>query len=209
VTSQVEDEAGNFGLDKHVEHGLRYQRASEFYDVVAGLWDSWEADAFIHDKAAGLYYDTDKLHFLHHKGEHFRVRGPLNVSRTPQGRPVVPQAGSSDVGRELAARSADLVFTAQTVIPDGQAFRSDLRERVTRYCRAPDDIKILPGLMPIVGRTDEEAQAKHAELQALIDDRKAMPLLARLCGDLDIYQYPMDGPLPPLPPNRPPHRRQR
>ena len=102
---------------------------------------------------------------------------------------MVAQAGSSDVGRELAARSADLVFTAQTVIPDGQAFRADLRERVTRYGRGPDDIKILPGLMPIVGRTDEEAQEKYAQLQALIDDERAMPLLARLCGELDIYQY--------------------
>jgi FMN-dependent oxidoreductase (nitrilotriacetate monooxygenase family) len=208
VTSQVEDEAGNFGLDKHVDHTLRYERAGEFYDVVAGLWDSWEADAFIHDKTSGRYYDTNKLHFLHHKGRHFQVRGPLNVSRTPQGRPLVAQAGSSDVGRELAARSADLVFTAQTVIPDGQAFRADLRDRVTRYGRRPDDIKILPGLMPIVGQTDDEAREKYAQLQSLIDDEHAMPLLARLCGDLDIYQYPIDGPLPPLPPSNAAKARQ-
>src|ERR1700733_12711663 len=128
VTSQIEDEGGNFGFDDHVDHALRYERAVEFYDVVAGLWDSWEEDAFLHDKATGLYYDIDKLHFLHHRGEFFSVRGPLNVSRTPQGRPVVAQAGSSDVGRELAARSADLVFTAQVTVADGQAFCTDLRD---------------------------------------------------------------------------------
>jgi N-acetyl-S-(2-succino)cysteine monooxygenase len=208
VTSQVEDEAGNFGLERHVDHGHRYERASEFYDVVAGLWDSWEEDAFLHDKESGLYYDTNKLHFLHHRGDFFSVRGPLNVSRTPQGRPVVAQAGSSDVGRELAARSADLVFTAQTVIPDGQAFRNDLHRRAERYGRAPSDIKILPGLMPIVGRTDAEAYDKFATLQSLIDDSLALRALARLTGDLDIYQYDADGPLPPLPPSNAAKARQ-
>lgn len=208
VTSQVEDEAGNFGLDRHVEHALRYERASEFYDVVAGLWDSWEDDAFLYDKASGRYYDTDKLHFLHHRGRHFAVRGPLNVSRTPQGRPVVAQAGSSDVGRELAARSADLVFTAQTTVAEGQAFCADLRSRAERYGRGPDDIKVLPGLMPIVGRTDAEARERYEQLQELIDDATAMPLLARLTGELDIYQYPLDGPLPPLPPSNAAKARQ-
>lgn len=208
VTSQVEDEAGNFGKDHHLEHTKRYERASEFYDVVAGLWDSWEYDAFLHDKAAGVFYDTSKMHFLRHKGDFFSVRGPLNVSRTPQGRPVVAQAGSSDIGRELAARSADLVFTAQTVIPDGQAFRADLRTRAERYGRSPDDIKILPGLVPFIGRTDAEAQDKLGTLQALMDDRIAMASLARLCGDLDIYQYSPDSPLPPLPPSNAAKARQ-
>ncbi|HVY17612.1 MAG TPA: LLM class flavin-dependent oxidoreductase [Rhodopila sp.] len=208
VTSQVEDEAGNFGLEKHVDHAVRYERASEFYDVVAGLWDSWEDDAFLYDKESGQYYDTSKLHFLRHRGAHFSVRGPLNVARSPQGRPVVAQAGSSDVGRELAARSADLVFTAQTVVRDGQAFCRDLRARAERYGRRPDDIKILPGLMPIVGRTDAEAQEKLETLQSLMDDRLAMAALARLCGDLDIYQYDPDGPLPPLPPSNAAKARQ-
>ncbi len=208
VTSQVEDEAGNFGADHHLEHTRRYERAAEFLDVVTGLWDSWEDDAFLHDKAAGVYYDTDKLHFLHHHGDFFRVRGPLNVSRTPQGRPVVAQAGSSDIGRELAARGADLVFTAQTVIKDGQAFCTDLRARAEKYGRAPDDIKILPGFMPIVGRTDEEALEKRETLEALIDDRLAMASLARLCGGLDIHRFDPDGPLPPLPPSNAAKARQ-
>src|SRR3984957_17218397 len=208
VTSQVEDEAGNFGLERHVDHGKRYERAGEFYDVVAGLWDSWEADAFLRDKTSGVWFDFDKMHFLHHRGEHFSVRGPLNVSRTPQGRPVVAQAGSSEIGRELAARSADLVFTAQVTVTEGQAFCVDLRDRAERYGRGRDDIKILPGLMPIVGRTDAEAEEEFQTLQELIDDKLAMRALARLTGELDIYQFSPDGPLPPLPPSNAAKARQ-
>ena len=208
VTSQVEDEAGNFGLARHVDHAKRYERAIEFYDVVAGLWDSWEADAFLHDKSAGIWFDFDKMHFLHHRGEHFSVRGPLNVSRTPQGRPVVAQAGSSDIGRELAARSADLVFTAQVTIEEGRAFSDDLRTRAERYGRGRNDIKILPGLMPVIGRTDEEAEERFATLQSLIDDALAMRALARLTGELDIYQFSPDDKLPPLPPSNAAKARQ-
>jgi N-acetyl-S-(2-succino)cysteine monooxygenase len=204
----VEDEAGNFGLARHVDHAKRYERAIEFYDVVAGLWDSWGADAFLHDKAAGIWFDFDKMHFLHHRGEHFSVRGPLNVSRTPQGRPVVAQAGSSDIGRELAARSADLVFTAQVTVEEGRAFCDDLRTRAERYGRGRDDIKILPGLMPVIGRTDEEAEERFATLQSLIDDALAMRALARLTGELDIYQFSPDDPLPSLPPSNAAKARQ-
>jgi FMN-dependent oxidoreductase (nitrilotriacetate monooxygenase family) len=208
VTSQVEDEAGNFGLDRHVDHARRYDRAGEFYDVVAGLWDSWEEDAFLRDKESGIWFDFDKMHFLHHRGEHFSVRGPLNVSRTPQGRPVVAQAGSSDVGRELAARSADLVFTAQITIEEGRAFCDDLRGRAERHGRGRNDIKILPGLMPIVGRTDAEAAEQFQQLQELIDDSLAIRAVARLAGGLDIQQFPLDGPLPPLPPSNAAKARQ-
>jgi FMN-dependent oxidoreductase (nitrilotriacetate monooxygenase family) len=172
------------------------------------LWDSWEADAFLRDKASGVWFDFDKMHFLHHRGEHFSVRGPLNVSRTPQGRPVVAQAGSSDIGRELAARSADLVFTAQVTVADGQAFCIDLRDRAERYGRGRNDIKILPGLMPIVGRSDAEAAEQFQQLQELIDDSLAIRALARLTGDLDIYQFPLDGPLPELPPSNAAKARQ-
>ena len=201
MTSQIEDEAGNFGLERHASHADRYDRAMEFYDVVVGLWDSWDDDAFIHDKSAGKYYDTEKVHFLNHRGKHFSVRGPLNVSRPPQGRPVITQAGSSEIGKELGAKSADLVFTAQTNLPDAQAFYADLKGRMARYGRAPDDVKILPGLMPIIGRTDEEAQEKFDELQRLMPDETALHSLSRLTGDLDITKYPLDGPLPELPPS--------
>ena len=209
VTSQQEDEAGNFGFDAHMEHKLRYERATEFFDVVAGLWDSWDADAFIHDKAAGIYFDVNKVHFLNHKGKHFSVRGPLNVSRSPQGRPIVSQAGSSEPGRELAARTADLIFTAQNVLQEGQAFYADVKSRADRYGRAPDDIKILPGLMPIIGRTDAEAREKLEELQSLLSDEVALVHLSRLTGGLDLYQYPLDGPLPDLPPSNAAQGRQK
>jgi FMN-dependent oxidoreductase (nitrilotriacetate monooxygenase family) len=208
VTSQVEDEAGNFGLARHVDHAKRYDRAIEFYDVVAGLWDSWEEDAFLRDKESGVWFDFDKMHFQHHRGEHFSVRGPLNVSRTPQGRPVVAQAGSSDIGRELAARSADLVFTAQVTVEEGRAFCDDLRNRAEHYDRGRNDIKILPGLMPVVGRTDDEAEEQFQTLQNLIDDSLAMRALSRLTGELDIYQFSPDAPLPPLPPSNAAKARQ-
>jgi N-acetyl-S-(2-succino)cysteine monooxygenase len=208
VTSQVEDEAGNFGLDKHVDHALRYERAEEFHQIVSGLWDSWEDDAFLRDKASGVYFDYDKMHFLLHKGKHFSVRGPLNVSRSPQGRPVVAQAGSSEAGRALAARTADLVFTAQTTISDGRSFCADLRARAVKAGRGPDDIRILPGLMPVVGRTEAEAVAKFETLQSLLSLDQCMANLARLCGELDIYEFPLDGPLPPLPPSNAAKARQ-
>jgi len=200
VTSQFEDEAANFGFSQHPDHASRYARAEEFYDVVAGLWDSWEPDAFLYDKKEGMYFDFDRMHFLEHKGAHFDVRGPLNLPRTPQGRPVVAQAGSSGPGMDLAARTADLVFTAQLEIPEARAFYIALKDRMARYGRAPDELLILPGLTPIVGRTMAEAQAKYDELQDLMPDDVALNSLARLSGGLDLTKFPLDGPLPDLPP---------
>jgi FMN-dependent oxidoreductase (nitrilotriacetate monooxygenase family) len=199
VTSQIEDEAGNFGLDTHVDHALRYERAIEFYDVVAGLWDSWEEDAFLRDKASGVWFDVNKMHFLNHRGKHFAVRGPLNVSRTPQGRPVVAQAGSSEPGRELAARTADVVFTAQTELAAAQEFYADVKGRTARYGRSPDDIKIMPGITPVVGRTEAEAREKYEELQSLLPDDVALAALARFTRGIDIFSYPLHGPMPDLP----------
>ncbi len=200
VTSQAEDEAMNFGFDKHFEHGDRYARAAEFHDVVRGLWDSWVDDAFLRDKESGIWFDHTKMHMLNHEGPHFRVRGPLNVSRSPQGRPVVAQAGSSPVGMDLAARTADMVFTAQATIPEGQAFRSKMHDLAASYGRDPEHIRVFPGLMPIVGRTEQEARDKYEELRALVDDTTGLRGVARLCGGLDIMQYDPDGPLPELPP---------
>ena len=208
VTSQIEDEAQNFGADEHLDHAARYARAAEFYDVVAGLWDSWEEGGLLRDKASGLYMDRAKVHFLDHVGEHFRVRGPLNVTRTPQGRPVVAQAGSSEAGRNLAARTADLVFTAQTQLADAKAFYADVKARAARYGRAPDDIKIMPGLTPVLGPTMEAARAAYDELQALLPDDVALQSLAHISGGLDLTQYPLDGPLPELPPSNAAKARQ-
>jgi len=208
VTSQAEDEAMNFGQETHLDHGARYERAGEFYDVVRGLWDSWDDDAFLHDKASGQWFEPTKMHMLNHAGEHFRVRGPLNVSRSPQGRPVVAQAGSSGVGMALAARSADMVFTAQATIAEGVAFCTALRGMAAGYGRGPDDIRVFPGIMPIVAPTEAEAREKYEELRDLVDDGIGLRGVARLCGGLDIYSCDPDGPLPDLPPSNAARARQ-
>ena len=208
VTSQIEDESENFGFDAHMDHAKRYDRASEFYDVVVGLWDSMEDGALLRDKASGVYLDRDKVHFLDHAGPHFKVRGPLNVTRSPQGRPVVAQAGSSEAGRELAAKTADVIFTAQTELARAQAFYADVKARTARYGRSPDDIKIMPGITPVLGRTEVEARAKYDELQALLPDDVALQSLSHISGGLDLRQFPLDGPLPDLPPSNAAKARQ-
>lgn len=209
VTSQIEDEAGNFGADHHMLHAERYERAEEFYDVVAGLWDSFGEGALVRDKASGHFIDPSRIHFQNHRGKHFSVRGPLNVARCPQGRPIVSQAGSSGPGMELAARTADIVFTAQSDLAEAQAFYTELKARAVRHGRDPAHVKIMPGLMTIIGETEDEAQAKYRELQALLSDENSMRLLARLCGDLDIFAFPPDAPLPPLPLSNAAQARQR
>jgi FMN-dependent oxidoreductase (nitrilotriacetate monooxygenase family) len=209
VTSQIEDEAANFGRDQHVDHAERYDRASEFYDVVADLWDSWEDGAILRDKTSGLFFDAAKVHLLNHQGKHFKVRGPLNVERSPQGRPVVAQAGSSEPGRELAAKTADVVFTAQTVLAEGQDFYRDVKGRMARYGREPDHMRIMPGINIVVGRTESEARARNDAMDSLVTDEVALRSITRLMGGLDITKYPIDGPLPELPPSNAAKARQK
>ncbi|BBP83441.1 MULTISPECIES: LLM class flavin-dependent oxidoreductase [unclassified Pseudomonas] len=200
VTSVVSDEAWNFGRESHVDHADRYQRAEEFHDVVKGLWDSWDDDAFVRDKDSGLYFDPAKLHVLNHKGAHFSVRGPLNVARPPQGHPVLVQAGASAAGRALAARVAEAIFVAPHDIEAGQAFYREIKELAATFGRGPDEIKILPGITPFVGNTREEAQAQFDELQALIDPVVGLRLLADTLGDeIDLSDHDIDGPLPDTP----------
>ncbi|WP_256345475.1 NtaA/DmoA family FMN-dependent monooxygenase, partial [Pseudomonas sp. F1002] len=169
VTSVVSDEAWNFGRETHIDHGDRYQRAEEFHDVVKGLWDSWDDDAFTRDKASGEYFDPAKLHTLNHRGEHFSVRGPLNVARPPQGHPVLVQAGASEPGKALAARVAELIFAVNHDLAGAQAFYQDIKQRAAAFGRDPDHIKILPGVTPFIGETREQAQALFEEFQALVD----------------------------------------
>jgi FMN-dependent oxidoreductase (nitrilotriacetate monooxygenase family) len=209
VTSQNEDEAQNFGHASHVDHALRYERAEEFYDVVTGLWDSWEDDAIIRDHASGRYIDPQKLHVLNHVGKHFSVRGPLNVARPPQGYPIVAQAGSSEPGRELAARTADVVFTAQVELTDAQAFYADVKGRMAKYGRSPDDMKIMPGLNYVLGKTESEAREKFEMMMADISDDLALAAVQRLSGGLDLRQFDLDGPLPDLPPSNAARARQK
>jgi len=196
VTSANLSEAYNFGREAHYEHGERYDRALEFTEVVFGLWDSWDDDAFLRDRTTGRYFDPSKLHTLNHKGEHFSVRGPLNVARPPQGHPVIFQAGSSDVGRELAARTAEAVFTPQHSLEGAQAFYRDLKGRMAKYGRSPEHLKIMPGLNPIVGRTEQEAKDKHQYLQSLIHPEVGLELLSNALAGFDLRPYDLDGPLP-------------
>jgi alkanesulfonate monooxygenase len=196
VTSANISEAFNFGREAHFEHGERYDRALEFTEVVFGLWDSWDDDAFLRDRTTGRYFDPAKLHTLNHKGEHFSVRGPLNVARPPQGRPVIFQAGSSEVGRELAARTAEAVFTPQHSLEGARAFYRDLKGRMAKYGRSPDHLVIMPGLNPIVGRTRREAEEKHRYLQSLIHPDVGLELLSNALADFDLRPYDLDGPLP-------------
>ncbi|MER8813486.1 LLM class flavin-dependent oxidoreductase [Mesorhizobium sp. M0965] len=199
VTSSDPEAAFNFGHEAHIQHGDRYDRAEEFVDVVLGLWDSWEDDAFSRDKASGRYFDKDKLHVLNHKGQHFKVRGPLNTPRTPQGHPVVVQAGASGPGKELAARTAEAIFAAQITLDEATAFYADVKGRLGNYGRSEDDLKVLPGIFPVVGRTEAEAQEKFEQLQDLIQPEVGLGLVSALAGGFDLSSYPLDGPVPDLP----------
>ncbi|WP_255990460.1 LLM class flavin-dependent oxidoreductase [Chitinolyticbacter albus] len=199
VTTGNENAAGNFGYDAHPDHAERYERAEEFVDVVKGLWDSWEDDAFIRDRESGIYFDPDKLHTLNHSGKHLKVRGPLNVGRPPQGHPVIVQAGASDDGRELAAKTAEVIFTAWQTREEAQAFYADVKGRLAKYGRRNEDLLIMPGVFPVVGRTDEEAQEKYEFLQSLIHPDTAWGILKTRYKGVDLSGYSLDDPAP-LPP---------
>jgi FMN-dependent oxidoreductase (nitrilotriacetate monooxygenase family) len=195
VTSGNEDEAFNFGYDQHPPHDERYERAAEFMEVVKGLWDSWEDDAFLRDKESGVFFDLDKVYTLDHKGRYFGVRGPLNIPRPPQGYPVLVQAGSSDAGRALAAASAEVVFTAQQTLDSAQEFYRDVKARAVANGRSPEDILILPGIFPVVGRTEAEARERFEELQNLIHPAVGLSILEHRLG-IPLSHLPFDGPLP-------------
>ncbi len=199
MTSDAAAEAQNFGRAEHVGHAERYSRAREFHQVVTGLWDSWADDAFTRDKASGEYYDPARLHVLDHQGEHFRVKGPLNVARSPQGQPVVVQAGSSEVGRDLAAQTAEVVFTAQTSLASAQAFYADIKGRLRAFGRDADSLKIMPGVFIVVAETEALAKAKFESFQELVEPQVGVALLGRMLGNFDLSGYPLDGPLPELP----------
>jgi FMN-dependent oxidoreductase (nitrilotriacetate monooxygenase family) len=198
VTTSNPDAALNFGLDEHMEHGERYRRAREFYDVVTGLWDSWGDDAFIRDVESGIFFDPDKLHVLDHKGEYFSVRGPLNIARPVQGWPVIVQAGASESGRQLAAETAEAVFTAQSSLAVGQAFYKDVKSRAEKAGRSRDDLKILPACFVLVGETVEEAREKRAKLDSLVHYANAIGSLSIALGH-DASGFDPDGPLPEIP----------
>ncbi|MFS3915800.1 LLM class flavin-dependent oxidoreductase [Bacillus australimaris] len=201
VTSSIEETAKNFSGEEHLAHHKRYERAEEFVDVVKGLWDSWEEDTLVRNKETGEFFEPGKLHELQHKGEFFSVRGPLNVSRTPQGQPVIIQAGSSEDGQKLAAKTAELIFTAQNDLDKAKEFYQSLKGKVEAAGRAREDVSIMPGIFPIIADTEEEAQAKYEELQELIVPEIGLSILQNYLGGIDLSQYPLDGPLPEIDPS--------
>jgi FMN-dependent oxidoreductase (nitrilotriacetate monooxygenase family) len=199
VTSVVPLKAGNPGRDAHVEHELRYRRADEFVRVVKALWDSFDDSAPVRDKASGRYYDPAGLHAPHHRGEHFTVRGPLNISRPPQGHPVIFQAGASETGKAFAARHGEVLFVTQHELPAAQAYYADIKARAAAHGRDPDHVLVWPGLSPLVAATESEARRQLAELQDLVHDDVARRLVQDNIGDLDLTGHPLDGPVPDIP----------
>lgn len=196
VTSGSDFEARSFGLPQQLQHAHRYARAHEYVKIVKGLWDTWEDEAFIHDKAANRFFEPSRLHRVAHEGEHFTVHGGLQTPRPPQGYPVLVQAGSSADGQELAAATAEVVFTAQQTAEEARAFYRSLKGRLAAYGRTQERLKILPGISPFVGRSEQEAREKFEQLQALIDPVLGVGLLSTFLGNVDLSAYPVDGPFP-------------
>ena len=197
VTTNAAGAADNFGTQL-VEHDKRYEIAAEFIDVVQGLWDSWEPDAKVVDVESGRFVDADKVHTIDHRGEHFSVRGPLNLSRCPQGQPVIFQAGSSSTGQAFAARYADVVLTVQIDLERACEFYASLKHDVASIGRDPGHCKILPGFLPVVGGTEAEAKEKLDTLAGYVDEHGAFRVMTDRIGH-DFSQYPLDGPIPDLP----------
>jgi FMN-dependent oxidoreductase (nitrilotriacetate monooxygenase family) len=195
VTTAGPDAARNFGVDDQPAHAVRYERAAEFIDVAQKLWDSWQDDAVLADKAEGVWGDAGKIRVIDHEGRHFKVRGPLNVPRSPQGHPLIVQAGSSEDGKALAARYADAVFTAHQTLTDAQAFYRDLKNRTAAVGRDPESIKILPGIVPVIGTSEEEALELERELDRLIKPEYARVQLAKTLR-VSPEDLPLDRQLP-------------
>lgn len=201
VTSALEDVAKNHNGDKLHAHALRYRIADEYIEVAKGLWDSFEDDAFVRDRESGQYIDWDKVHTLDHQGEFFQVKGPLNIERSPQGRPVMFQAGASEDGRNLAAKHADAIFSAfgeTETLDAAKAYYADIKRRAVAHGRSPDDILIFPGSGTIIGDTREEAEAKYRRQAAYVDVDFAVKYLSRYFSFFDFGHYPLDEPLPEL-----------
>ncbi len=198
VTSPLEGSALNYGKPEHPAHDLRYRMAHEFVEVTKGLWDSWEDDAFVRDRDNGEFIDHDKMHRLNHQGEFFSVQGPLNISRSRQGRPVLIQAGSSNAGRTFAATIADAIFTGQASRADAESFSQDVRSLAVEAGRDPAEILVLPGCSPIVGSTAEEADRKYDEIAGLVEINDALNYLGRYFNDMDFTVYELDEQFPDL-----------
>jgi len=198
VTGGNREGALNYSRETHMDHADRYDRAEEFADVVLGLWDSFEEDAFPRDKASGRFLDPSKMHILNHKGKHFSVKGPLSSARSPQGRPVLIQAGASEPGKQLTARIADVMFTSQYSFEQARAFYADVKTRMQKFGRSPDELKIMPGVSIYIGRSAEEAEEKFQELNDLVPIEVALASFSEMLGGIGFSGYALDEPLPDL-----------
>jgi FMN-dependent oxidoreductase (nitrilotriacetate monooxygenase family) len=197
VTSSNALEAQNFGLNAMPEHDQRYARAADVVDAALALWRSWDTDARTADKTTGRYFDPLKVRTVDHRGPFVRTRGPLNVPRSPQGRPLLAQAGASEAGRDFAARYADLVFTVQASLPEAQAFYADMKARAVRCGRAPDSIRIYPGIVPIAAATQEQAEARLAQMNDFMVVEHVLAKLSEFLGT-DLSGADLDEPLPSI-----------
>jgi FMN-dependent oxidoreductase (nitrilotriacetate monooxygenase family) len=199
VVTTAADVSRNFSIPGHPAHTNRYERAEEFVDLVLDLWDSYEDDAIIADKAAGIFLDPAKVHKIDHHGKVFDVTGPLNVARSPQGRPVVVQAGASEPGRELAARTAEVIFTANQTLGEAQAFYADLKRRLPTFGRRAEDLVIMPGIFAVLGGTEKQAQENYDFIQSLVHPTIAWSILKQHYAGVDLSGYSLDDKAPPLP----------
>ena len=198
VTSYSTDVARNFSREDMPGHADRYARAREFLEVTFKLWEGWQDGAVAPDAVTGRYFVDEKIQPVNHKGDYYQVQGPLNISRSPQGRPVIIEAGSSNDGQALAAATAEVVFTASASLEEGQAFYRSQKQQATAAGRDPQHLLILPGVMPIVGRTREEARATWKKLNTLVDIENGLRQLSARFG-MDLSQLPLDGPVPDAP----------
>ncbi|MBY4952533.1 LLM class flavin-dependent oxidoreductase [Pantoea sp. DY-17] len=198
VTSPLEGSAKNFSRSIHPEHDERYRVASEYLQVVKGLWDSWEGDAFVRDKQSGEFFAAEKLHTLNHKGHYFSVQGPLNVGRSPQGRPIVFQAGASEAGKAFAAEAADAIYTRQETLEQAREFREDVRRRLVARGRDADDIRVFQGISVIIGETEQDAERRYQQTAELVTIDKALEYLGRYFEHHDFSQYALDEAFPDI-----------
>lgn len=196
VTSSRDAEARNFSEDKMLDKSLRYEKAREAISVCLGLWESWEPDAFSYDRKTETFFDRTKLHAINHKGRFFRVDGPLTIPPTPQGRPVIVQAGQSEDGIDFAASFAEVIYAVHTTLDTARPFYKKVKDRVEKFGRRREDVLIMPGFMPVVGRTRDEAKEKYTALQYLLAETVGLQKIVRFFGDLS--KYDLDGPLPDL-----------
>ncbi len=200
VTTPLEKTALNYNktIEEHPDHEKRYRIADEYLEVTKGLWDSWDDDAFVGDKENDIFFDPTKVHPLNHKGEFFSVAGPLNIGRSKQGQPVIFQAGSSKSGKSFAAKESDAIFTMANTLEQAQEFYQDVKQQIADFGKNPDEVVIMPGLSPIVGDTEEEAEQKYQEIANLVSIEKALDYLGRYFDHHDFSQYPVDEPFPEL-----------